>query len=97
MFLALNPQPLLGKSFNVAVSGTSANLPLESSKLYRVISTTDCYIKLAKAAVAATSADILLPAKTPMYLISSYWNQINVVQLSAGGTLGVTECQTPSL
>jgi hypothetical protein len=72
-----------------AISGSSASIPLEADKLYRIISTVDCYIAISNdSALAATTSDCLLPAKEAM-VISTVGN--GATALAVIGTSGVLQ------
>lgn len=100
MFLELNPQPVInvggsgGQGGNLAINTTSANFGVTIGKCYRVISNVDAYIRLGKAAapaIAATNADIFLPAKSPIYLIANTWDQISAIAATGTGTVSAIE------
>ena len=75
-----------------AISGTSASIPLLADKLYRIISTVDCYIAISNdPALAATLADCLVPAKVPM-VVSTVGNGATALAvIGTSGSLQVME------
>lgn len=101
-FLEFHPQPKVnvgstsGQSKSVAVGAASTSLTLEASKVYRLVSNTDCYIRFSKGAAAATSADIFLPSRTPWLVISDIWDTVSVIRDTASGTLGAVEMNSPA-
>lgn len=77
----------------LAISQTvGTDLVLERGKLYRVISTADCNIALydsaAAVATVATTADLFLPAKTPIVIETREWDRIASV---GAGTIQAIE------
>jgi hypothetical protein len=105
LFLSLNPQPIFnvgstsGQGSNAAVSTTSANISVMPGNVYRLISNTDCYFRVSKAAnlpvLAASALDVFLPKGSPMILIASDWDQISAIASTGTGTLGVMRVQSP--
>lgn len=72
-----------------AISGASATVTLKEDKLYRIISTADCYIAISNnSSLAATTSDCLLPAKEAM-VISTVGN--GATALAVIGTSGVLQ------
>ena len=75
---------------NSALSITSGIPPqalnVEAGKAYRVISDGDFYMKLSKGSSSATSADIYVPASTPITVVMvDGWDHINT---QAGPNVG---------
>jgi hypothetical protein len=56
----------------------------------RVVVTSAAYVKVGKG-VTATSADVYMAADSPEYVIISPGEVVSAIQVSAGGTLHVTE------
>lgn len=80
---------------NVAFTGTSArttNAIGNFIQVVRLVATQACYVRVGNSTVAATTADFLLPANTVDYIIVDPGSFIAAIQVSAGGTLSVTEC-----
>lgn len=75
-----------------AISGTSASIALEADKLYRVISTADCYIAISNSSsLAATTSDCLIVAKVPV-VISTVGNGVTALAvIGSSGSLQVME------
>lgn len=79
----------------VAYTGTSARTanPVGNFiQVVRLIATSACYVKEGTSTVTATTNDMYLPAGVAEYFIVSPGNYIAAIQVSAGGTLDVTEC-----
>jgi len=76
----------------VTTSGTSQAIAMAPRTAYRFIASTAICFKLSKgAAVAATVADIYLPANTEMILRSGdEWSHINVI-LATGSSAGLAQ------
>ncbi|MCD8496983.1 MAG: hypothetical protein LRZ85_02200 [Alphaproteobacteria bacterium] len=99
-----NPIPALrlktsGGAHAITVSGTSARNSTAFAAGTRVISlyaTTDIYVRLGGASVAATSADHFFPANTYYDIAlgggeTGHATHIAALQVSGGGTLYVSE------
>jgi len=83
----------IGTHQNVAYTGTAgtvANVCTAGVQKVRVVATTACYITIG-VSPTATTAGIYLPADTPEYFTISAGEKVSAIQLSAGGTLHVTE------
>jgi hypothetical protein len=75
-----------------AITGASASVALQADKLYRIVSTVDCYIAISNnASLAATASDCLLPAKEAM-IISTVNNGVTALAvIGTSGSLQVME------
>lgn len=75
-----------------SITGTSASIALEADKLYRLISTADCYIAISNSsALAATTSDCLIVAKSPI-VISTVGNGMTALAvIGSSGSLQVME------
>jgi len=71
-------------------AGTITNAVAAGSYMVRVCSTSACYIAFGTAPTA-TTAGIYIPANVPEYFTCSPGEKVSAIQLSAGGTLHVTE------
>jgi hypothetical protein len=83
----------LGTHQNVAYTGTAgtiANAIGAGCYKVRVVVTSAAYIKIAVSPTATTS-DVYIPADAPEYFTCSPGEKVSAVQVSAGGTLHVTE------
>jgi len=80
----------------VAISGTSAatsNALSKETVVIRVVSTTNCFIKIGTNTPTATTADVPLISGVPEYFRVEGYKTLKVagIQMSASGTLYVTE------
>lgn len=78
---------------NVAYTGTAGTITNAvglGTMRVRLLSTTDCYIQINKAPTATTS-DVYLPGLSAEYVIVNPGEKVSALQVSAGGTLNVTE------
>jgi len=83
----------LGAHQNVAYTGTAGtveNTITSGVQKVRVCATSACYIVIG-VSPTATAAGIYLPADTPEYFTIGPGEKVSAIQLSAGGTLHVTE------
>ena len=71
-------------------AGTIANVVGPQTYKVRVLVTTDAYIKIDKSPTA-TTADVYLPALQAEYFTLTPGMKVSAIQVSAGGTLHVTE------
>jgi hypothetical protein len=71
-------------------AGTIANAVGSQTYKVRVVATTDCYIKIDNGPTATTS-DTLLPGLSAEYFTITPGQKVSAIQVSAGGTLNVTE------
>ena len=87
--LSANKKPVVG-----AVSGTASQILLTQGKAYRLIASTNTYIRFAKGgAAAADNTDIFLPANTYVTVLASYWDRINFVQATGAGIIQAIEVE----
>lgn len=83
-------QPATGSQ--VAYTATAANTSAYSGKtVVRVVSDQACYIAIGVDATANTSTSTYLPAGVVEYFKVADGHRVSAVQVSAGGTLYVTE------
>jgi hypothetical protein len=80
----------------VAYTGTAArttNALATDCVVVRLVSSTDCYIKIGTGSPTATTSDVFLPASTPEYFKVSGEStlKISAIQSSASGNLNVCE------
>jgi len=83
----------IGTHQNVAYTGTAgtvANVVTAGVQKVRVVATSACYIAIG-VSPTATTAGIYLPADSPEYFTIAAGEKVSAIQLSAGGTLHVTE------
>jgi len=83
----------LGTHQNVAYTGTAGTIANAiSAGVYkvRVVATTACYVAIGSSPTATTSS-AYLPADSPEYFTCNPGEKVSAVQLSAAGTLHVTE------
>lgn len=83
-------------SQTVSVSSSSAataNALNRNTVVVRLVSTTNCFIRIGTGTPTATVADVFLPAFTPEYFRVSGNNTLRIaaIQSSASGSLYVTE------
>lgn len=72
-------------------AGTIDNAVGSGIHRVRVVVTSAAYIKIGKD-VTATSADVYMAADAPEYFTIKQGEKVSAIQVSAGGTLHVTEC-----
>ena len=85
---------LEGTNQNVTVAGTSAATAAAMSAdatVVRLASTTDCYVAVGTTPTATTS-DVVILAGFPEYFLIEPSDKVAALQVTAGGTLSVTEC-----
>lgn len=73
-----------------ATAGTVTNTFSLGVTKIRVMCTSDAYIKIGKTPTA-TTADPIIPANSVEYFLTREGEKVSAVQVSAGGTLHVTE------
>lgn len=71
-------------------AGTIANAVNAHTRAVRVVSTSACYLAFGQAPTA-TSAGVYMPADRPEIFMVSGGEKVSAIQVSAGGTLHVTE------
>jgi hypothetical protein len=86
----------IGVTQSVTFSLTSAvttNALSKNTIIVRLVSTSDCFVKITTGTPTATPADMFLPAGVPEYIGVDGFNTLKVaaIQSTAGGTLYVTE------
>jgi hypothetical protein len=82
------------QSITVGLSSTAtANALSKNTIIVRLVSTSDCFVKITTGTPTATPADMFLPAGVPEYIGVDGFNTLKVatIQSTAGGTLYVTE------
>lgn len=82
-----------GATQSVAIGGASAattNAFGESTRMVRVVSTTDAFITFAKTPVA-TTAHMFLPANVPEYFLVDPGQKAALIQSTASGDAYITE------
>lgn len=87
------PAIFLGTHQSVAYTGTAgtiANAVGANTRVVRVVCTSAAYIKIGAAPTAAAT-DVYVPANTPEYFGIQPGQKVSAIQVSAGGTLHVTE------
>jgi len=82
-----------GTVTNQAYTGTASAVIAVSAGIFKVrlLSTTDCYVRT-DGVTATSSNGVYLPALQAEYATVRGGQGITAVQVSAGGTLQVTEC-----
>ena len=86
----------IGVTQSVTFSLTSAvttNALSKNTIIVRLVSTSDCFVKITTGTPTATPADMFLPAGVPEYIGVNGFETMKVaaIQSTAGGTLYVTE------
>lgn len=71
-------------------AGTISNAVGAQTYKVRIVSTTDCYIKIDNSPTATTS-DAILPGLSAEYFTITPGQKVSAVQIASGGTLNVTE------
>lgn len=71
-------------------AGTIANAVNAQTRAVRIVATEACYIAVG-VAPTATAAGVYLPADRPEVFMVSGGEKVSAVQVTAGGTLHVTE------
>lgn len=71
-------------------AGTVTNVVGNGVVKVRVVTTTAAYVKIANAPTAAAT-DMYMPADSPEYFTVSQGQKVSAIQVSAAGTLHVTE------
>ena len=86
-------RPDITQTVTVAGASAATTNPVSiRTEIIRIVSTTDCYVEIGSAPVA-TAADWYLPAYLVEYFrVEPGSDKVAVLQVSAGGTLFVTEC-----
>jgi len=74
-------------------SAATANALSANTIIVRLVSTSDCFVKITTGTPTATPADMFLPAGVPEYIGVDGFTTLKVatIQSTAGGTLYVTE------
>ena len=83
----------IGTTQNVAYTGTAGTISNAISngvQKVRVLCTTDAYVKIGSSPTATTS-DAYVVGLSPEYFTCSQGEKVSAIQVSAGGTLYVTE------
>ena len=81
----------MGDHQKVAYTGTHGAISTAvASSIVRVVCTSAAYIKFA-ASPAATTNDVYVAADQPEYFVITPGLKVSAIQVSAGGTLHVTE------
>jgi hypothetical protein len=84
----------LGTHQSVAYTGTAGTITNGASNgvlKVRVVVTSAAYIKTG-ASPTATASDVYMAADSPEYFTIAPGEKVSAIQVSAGGTLHVTEC-----
>lgn len=90
-YLADRGTGVLSTHQSVAYTGTAGTIAnAVVSTLVRVVTTTAAYIKIGSSPTA-TNTDVYIPANTPEYFTIAAGQKVSAIQVSAGGTLHVTE------
>jgi hypothetical protein len=82
------------QSITVGLSSTAtANALSKNTIIVRLVSTSDCFVKITTGTPTATPADMFLPAGVPEYIGVDGFTTLKVatIQSTASGTLYVTE------
>lgn len=72
-------------------AGTTTNAVSAGTKRVRVVVTSAAYVKYGVSPTATTS-DVYMAADSPEYVTIAPGEKVSAVQVSAAGTLHVTEC-----
>lgn len=83
--------PQGGATQQIAYTGTAApTTALTEERVFRVVTTSDAFLKIAASAVAVANADMFVPALTPEYFYVPKGYRISAIQSSAAGTMYAT-------
>jgi hypothetical protein len=83
----------LGASQDVAFTGSSAASAAFGAQTYKVrlVTTTDCRIRISDGTPTAVATDTYLPALAAEYFTVTPGQKVAAIQVSSAGTLNVTE------
>lgn len=85
----------LGTSQHVSYTGTAGEITnIISSGIYKVrlVSTTDCFVRISSPGDVATVNDAYLVGLDPEYFTCNPGQKVSAIQVSGSGSLYVTEC-----
>lgn len=74
-----------------SVGASSASITLVPARHYRLVSSTNAYIRFARGSATAAVGDIYLPANVPMTILTDRWNTVAFIQVSAAGIIQAVE------
>lgn len=74
-----------------AVGGSSSSITLIISKTYRLIASTNCYVRFSSGASTAVVGDIYLPANVAMTVETDRWETVSFIQVSSAGIIQAVE------
>lgn len=80
----------IGAAQQVAYTATPGQSAALNTRVVRVVSTTSCHLKVGTNPAAAVT-DTYLPANVIEYIKINVGEKISAIQVSAGGTLHITE------
>ena len=78
---------------HTGTAGTITNPIGTQTYAVRVVTTSDAYVYIADGTAATSVNGFYLPALKPEYFITTPGQKVSAVQVSAGGTLEVTEME----
>lgn len=80
------------RSENVSYTDTAGRVTTAFTyPIIRVISTTDCYVKLGNGTVNATTGDVYLPAGAIEYFHRKTYTHLSAIRVASSGTINVSE------
>jgi hypothetical protein len=85
------PAIIPGSSQYVTVAGSSDSSTELDCTIVRLVTDTDCFVKIAQGSATASSNDMFMLANTVEYFGCSPGDVVAVIQSSSGGTLYITE------
>ncbi len=85
-------RPITGESVKVAYTGTAGTttaMPV-GTNCVRLVSTTDCFIRIEPNPTAVADDDLYLVSGIPEYFEAHEGDKVSAVQVASGGTIYVT-------
>lgn len=90
VFLAVNQDTSLTQDLALGIAASS---PPAGTTHVRLCATSDCYVLFGSNPTATAANGTLLPAGAAEYFAVDALDKVSVIQVSAAGTLNITECQ----
>lgn len=84
--------PIAGGSKTVTYTGTAGTTAAlsASTRIVRVMSTTDCFIELGTDPTAVANTGLYMPAFVPEYFAAGASWKVSAIQVASGGSIYVT-------
>lgn len=76
---------------NGAVASSSASVAVKPNKTYRIVSTTNTYIRFTTGASTAVNTDFYLPANTPITVETGNFDTLSFLRVTADGAIQAVE------